>query len=285
MLDYLARFRAGITCLVLSAILLSVIAAQVPAPEHPSFLAWGVYALISPFQQATAYTVTGVTSIWEEYISLHDVRLENQELKEELARLYRANQELEEKLAIVGGEMELQSFKELFAANFGYQPQEAVVIGAGSGSAAYIQSLIINRGSMHGAQVNMGVISPYGIVGKIIQVGPTSSLVQLVTDPMFSTSSRVQDSRVVGMVSGLGHDQLCIMEYVRDTDPIEVGDRIVTSGLDQIFPRGILIGRVNSVSLEGMPSFKRVEVLPAVNLRSLEWVLLVEWQQTIDLEN
>jgi rod shape-determining protein MreC len=248
-------------------------------------LAWALYAVISPFQQVTAYVITGATDIWEEYIMLHDVRLENRELKQELGRLHRENQKLEETLALVGGEMELKSFQLLYEETYGYKPINAVVIGAGSGSSSYIQSLIVNKGSLDGVKLNNGVISPHGVVGKVIQVGPTSSLVQLITDPLFSMAARLHESRVAGMVSGLGKDSMCVMQYVRDTDPIEVGDRVVSSGLDQIFPRGILIGRVTSVNQEGMPSFKQVEVLPAVNLRSLEWVTIVEWPESTKIEN
>jgi rod shape-determining protein MreC len=280
MFEFLSRYRTGITCLVLSTVLLTVIAGQVPAQQHPSVLAWALYAVISPFQQVTAYMVTGATDLWEEYLQLHDVRLENRELKRELARLHQKNQKLEETLALVGGELELRSFELLYEETYGNEPINAVVIGAGSGSNNNLQSLIVNKGSLDGVAINSAVISPYGVVGKIIQVGPTSSLVQLITDPMFSMAVRLHESRVSGMVSGLGSDGSCILQYVRDTDPINVGDKIVSSGLDQIFPRGILVGRVSAVSSEGLPSFKRVEVLPAVNLRSLEWVLIVEWPES-----
>lgn len=285
MLEILSQYRTGITCIVLSAVLLSLIAAQVPAPKHPSVLAWAFYAVVSPFQQVAAYTISGAASIWDEYVMLHDVRLENRELKKELARLHREKQKLEETLALVGGEMELKSFQLLYEQTYGYEPISAVVIGAGSGSNSYLQSLIVNKGSMDGVEVNDGVISPYGVVGKVIQVGPMSSLVQLITDPMFSMAARLHESRVIGMVTGKGQGGACLLEYVRDTDPVETGDQVVSSGMDQIFPRGILIGRVSTINTGGMPSFKHVEVLPAVNLRSLEWVTIVKWQQSIKTNN
>jgi rod shape-determining protein MreC len=275
MIGFLTRHRTGFTFVAIVIILLSIIAGQVPAPEHPSLLAWGLYAIVSPVQQTAAYAVYGAVDIWENYIDLRSVSEENEALKKELSELHRDNQKLRETLAMVGGEQELKAFQELFNETYNYQPLVAMVIGAGSDGSEH--TIILNRGSLHGVEIDQGVICPTGVVGKVIRVGPGSCLVQLITDSYFAMAARLQNSRVQGIVQGTG-GEICQLKYVRDTDALAVNNRVVSSGLEQIFPRGILIGRVSKVS-PGVPPLRDVQLKPAAELRSLEWVLVIQWRQ------
>lgn len=277
MFEFLSRHKTGLTFTVLIIFLLSTIAAQIPSPDHPSILAWAVYGVVSPFQQGIAYTIIGVGDLWEDYIEFREIKQENAALKKELSTIYQENQKLKETLALVGGEMELKAFQELYEETYKYKALDAVVIGAGVGTSD--QTVILNRGSMDGVEVDQGVISPTGIVGKVIRVGPGSCLVQLVTDPFFSMAARLQDSRVRGLIKGTG-ESYCDLLYVKDTDSIEIGNRVVSSGLERIFPRGVLLGRVNLIEA-GEPPLRKVHVVPSADLRSLEWVLIVQWHEEI----
>lgn len=282
MIDFIIRHRDGLAFIAIVLILLSSIAAQVPAPDHPSMLAWGVYAVVSPLQQVIAYAFVGARELWSEYVDLRAVRNENVTLREELTNLYRENQRLHETLALVGGEVELKAFQELYKEAYNYRALDALIIGAGTDAASH--TVILNKGSLDDVKIDQGVISPSGVVGKVIRVGPASCLVQLITDPNFAMASRLQTSRVRGIIRGTGNEKKCDLLYIRETDAIEANDRVVSSGVERVFPHGILIGRVSKVE-PGEPPLRKVEVIPSVDLRSLEWVLIVQWRQENSEEN
>lgn len=277
MFDFIARHKTGLTFLALVLGFLSMIAAQVPAPDHPSLLAWIFYGIVSPVQQAFTAVATNMHGLLDQYVILHNVQNENLKLREELDRALVENQGLRESLALVHGEQELKEFHSLYSTTYGQTAIEAMVIGAGTSRSE--QTIILDKGSLDGVEVNMGVISPSGIVGKVIRSGPHSSLVQLVTDPTFAMAARIQESRVRGVVQGNGGD-ICELLYIRDTDPVAVNQRVVSSGMEKIFPRGILIGHVIAVR-RGEPPLREVELAPSAELRSLEWVLIIRWQPEI----
>jgi rod shape-determining protein MreC len=271
MIGFVLRHKTGLVFIVIVAGLLSAIAAQVPAPRHPSMLAWAIYAVLSPLQQAAAYVIVGAGDIWDNYIDLRGVREENKALRKELGGLQRENQRLRETIAVVGGLQELEAFKKIFEESRDRPSINAMVIGAGVGDSSH--TVLLNRGSTDGVSVYQGVLCPRGVVGKVVRVGPTSCLVQLVTDPRFAMAARVQESRVRGLIHG-GGGRLCELEFIRDNDQIAVGDLIVSSGLEDIFPHGILVGRVGALR-PGEPPFREVDVIPSVEFQSLEWVLIV----------
>ncbi len=272
MIGFILRRKTGLTFILIVAVLLSTIAAQVPAPRHPSLLAWAIYAVFSPLQQAVSYVIVGSRDIWSNYVDLREVREENETLREEIAGLQRETQRLRETIAVVGGLQELDAFRKIFEDLSDRSSQTAMVIGAGVGDSSH--TVLLNRGGLDGVTEYQGVISPRGVVGKVVRVGPTSCLVQLVTDPRFAMAVRIQTSRVRGLIHGTG-ERTCELKFIRDNDQIAEGDLIVSSGLEGIFPNGILVGKVSGIRL-GEPPFREVDVTPSVEFQSLEWVLIVE---------
>ncbi|HUX06622.1 MAG TPA: rod shape-determining protein MreC [Acidobacteriota bacterium] len=272
MIGFILRHKTGLSFILIVAVLLSTIAAQVPAPRHPSVLAWAIYAVFSPLQQTVSYVIVGTRDVWSNYVDLRDVRKENETLRGEIAGLQRENQRLRETLAIVGGLQELDAFRKIFEDLSDRGSQMAMVIGAGVGDSSH--TVLLNRGGLDGVTEYQGVICPRGVVGKVVRVGPTSCLVQLVTDPRFAMAARIQSSRVRGLIHGVG-ERTCELKFIRDNDQVAKGDRIVSSGLEDIFPNGILIGVVSSIQ-PGEPPFREVDVMPSVAFQSLEWVLIVE---------
>jgi rod shape-determining protein MreC len=278
MIGFILRHKTGLTFILIVTVLLSTIAAQIPAPRHPSLLAWAIFSVLSPLQQGAAYVIIGAENLWTEYIDLRGVREENKALREELGKLQRETQRLKETIAVVGGLQELEAFKKIFEASRDRKSINAMVIGAGVGDSSH--TVLLNRGSVDGITEYQGVICPTGVVGKVVRVGPTSCLVQLITDPRFAMAARIQDSRVRGLIHGSGVRQ-CRLMYIRDNDQIAVGDLIVSSGLEDIFPHGILVGRVSTIK-PGEPPFREVEVTPSVEFQALEWVLIVSRQPRPD---
>jgi rod shape-determining protein MreC len=118
----------------------------------------------------------------------------------------------------------------------------------------------------------MLVVTPDGVAGKIIAVYPQSAQVLLITDPSSGAGSLLQDNRIQGVLKGTGRG-LCKLDYVMNEDAVSPGDRVVTSGLDQIFPKGLPLGTVVKVGEGNI--YKEIVVKPAVALDRLEEVLVV----------
>jgi rod shape-determining protein MreC len=117
------------------------------------------------------------------------------------------------------------------------------------------------------------VIAPTGVVGRVVMPTGRAAKVQLLVDRNAAAAAVIERTRAQGLVLGGGDDWLR-MEYVSETADIAVGDVVVTSGIDGIFPKGFVIGRVESVEKNGV-AYKKIIVKPAVDFRSVEEVLVV----------
>ena len=160
-----------------------------------------------------------------------------------------------------------------FKRNLVFSSVAAVVIGRDPTD--WNDSLVINKGKNQGLAVGMPVISSGGIVGKIAEVGQTTSRVILLTDPNFSVAALIQRTRESGLLTGTLRG-LCRMHYLMEDSQIKIGDKVITSKLSSSFPEGLLIGEV--VSIEQYQEGSAVECLvrPAVNLSQIEEVVVVK---------
>jgi rod shape-determining protein MreC len=155
----------------------------------------------------------------------------------------------------------------------------ARVIGASADSAT--RTIYLDRGEHDGIQKNMGVITPDGIVGKVIETFGNTSQVLLLTDKDSGVGAMLADSRIQSPVGGTG-EPLLEMKYVANDDKVEVGERVVTSGMDRIFPRDLPVGTVKEIK-PGNP-FKLIRVQPAASLERLEEVIVLLTLQPLDLQ-
>ena len=144
----------------------------------------------------------------------------------------------------------------------------------GSDATGLSRTLVVNSGSSNGLRPGMAVLSNTGVVGKIIATSPHAARVLLIDDHNSALDGFDQRSRARGVVAGLVDDGL-ILKYADRSEDIRTGDTIVTSGLDGIFPRGLLVGTIKSVHREGPGLFLSVSIAPAVEFRGLEQVLIV----------
>jgi rod shape-determining protein MreC len=130
----------------------------------------------------------------------------------------------------------------------------------------------LDRGEHDGIRKDMGVITPDGVVGKIIETYPNTSQVLLLTDERSGVGAMLADSRIQSPVGGVG-EPLITMKYVPNDDDVSVGARVVTSGMDKIFPRDLPVGTITEIK-PGNP-FKQIRIRPAANLEKLEEVLVL----------
>ena len=154
----------------------------------------------------------------------------------------------------------------------------AAVIG--SGPDAFFRTMTIDKGTQDGLRQDMAIIAPAGIVGRIIMPSRRASKVQLLIDRDAGAGVMIERSRAQGVISGSGatdelafHAGLIDLEYIPSTADVKVGDRVVTSGVDGIYPKGFVVGEIQSVEREA--GEYRIKVRPAVDFSSLETVLVV----------
>jgi rod shape-determining protein MreC len=137
-----------------------------------------------------------------------------------------------------------------------------------------LYTMILDKGKNSGIKKDMPVITPKGLVGKIYAIKDNSSEVLLLKDPNFSVAVRLQNSRHEGVISGTGH-RYCILKYIPPEEGVEKGEVAVTSGLDGIFPPGLLVGVVSSVRKEGIEFFQDIRVLPFQSDAKIEEVVIL----------
>ena len=224
--------------------------------------------IIRPIDAGIKHFSAGTSAIVNDYLALVHVREENAHLRLELARVKSDQARLAEL------ETENRHLSELLELRdvLGLNAVAANVIG--SDATGLSHTLILASGESNGLRPGMAVLSNQGVVGKIIAVSPHASRVLLIDDHNSALDGFDQRTRARGIVAGLVDDGL-ILKYTDRSEDIRAGDTVVTSGLDGIFPRGLLVGTIKYVHREGPGLFLNVSIAPAVEFRGLEQVLIV----------
>ncbi len=227
---------------------------------------WTVEAF-TPLESAGTASIGWLGGLWSGYIDLHDTRQQNRLLQAQVDELrlkvdrLRGQAAEADRLAALLGFRQSHSKLPLLAAR---------VISASPAPATRL--IYINRGSDAGVRANMGVITPSGVVGKVLEVYPGSAQVLLVTDRESGVGAMVSPTQAEGVVKGTGGPDLA-MDYVVNTEKVKAGEPVLTSGLDQVFPRDLPVGTV--VSIRSGSPFQQIEVRPAAHLDRLEDVLVI----------
>ena len=269
--SFLWRNRVVLTGGALIVLSLYLMTAGVRQGDRVSAPARGMLEVLRPVQEGTANFSAGLRSIYHDYLNLVQVRQENERLIAELARVKAEQARMAELEAENRHLTELLELRDALGAD----AIAANVIG--SDATGISHTLILGQGSASGLRPGMAVLSNQGVVGRIIETSPHASRVLLIDDHNSALDGFDQRSRARGIVAGMVDDGV-IMKYVDRSQDIRTHDTIVTSGLDGIFPRGLLVGTVSGVHREGPGLFLTVQLAPAVSFRELEQVLVVRQQ-------
>ncbi len=227
---------------------------------------WTVSA-VTPLEKVIVWCQGGVGSLWNNYIYLRGVRQENRELKFEIEQLRLQQVRLADDAQQARRLQALLGFKEQYIA----KTVAAQVIGS-SGSEKS-RSVFIDKGSNEGVEKDMPVITADGVVGKVLLTFGSTAQVLMVNDRSSGLGVILDQSRLQGVVKGTAAGEL-ILENVMTGEAVELGERVVTSGGDQIFPKGLTVGTVMKVS-PGADLFLNIRVKPSANLNRLEEVLVI----------
>lgn len=264
--DKTTRSRALVAILILSLVLAWVVldrAGEVN-PIRDAFS-----RVTSPIQYVLKQVVSPVTRLGKRLSRIASLAEDNEALEEQVAQL-RHQIALLQEAQIENETLRRQlNFKSAVPQ---YQLLSAEVIGHDVNG--LLQYLVIDRGRDDGIERGMPVLTAEGLVGRISQVSASSSVVMLITDPSSSISALIQRSRATGVVQGYPGYQLR-MRYIPQGNTVEPGDMVLTSGLGGNFPKRLLIGQIASVKHEDIEMFQEAEILPAVNLRDLEVVMVL----------
>lgn len=266
------------------ALLIAVVSAQIlllafqikGAHDVPLIRYWAA-ELVTPIGRAGTWTSSKIRGVWTGYIALHGARVENRRLQGELDQLRLRNYELESE---AGEAQRLRALLDFREAHPEAPMLAAQVIGASADPTSH--TLFINRGSGDHIRRDMAVITPEGIVGKIVEVlGNNTAQVLLINDKDSGVGALFEDTRTHGVVKGTG-DPLPIMDYIVNDEKVHLGEVILTSGEDRIFPKGLPVGVVKDASASN--PFQIIHVQPAVHLDRLEDVLVLLTQHDVGLK-
>jgi rod shape-determining protein MreC len=234
---------------------------------------WSISAM-SPFERGGAWGFGKIRGVWDHYFALGNTSRENEALRIENDSLKLTISQLESKAAEADRLAGLLNFRQ---SHLKVPMVGARVIGASAGGAS--RTIEIDRGERDGVRRNMAVITPDGAVGKVIETYRDAAEVLLLTDREGGVGAMLVDSRIQGPVGGTG-EPLLTMKYVATDDKVNVGEKVVTSGMDKIFPRDIPVGTVTEVK-PGNP-FKQILLVPAAKLERLEEVMVLLTQAPIE---
>ncbi len=210
----------------------------------------------------------GVQEAWNGYVALHQVSEENRQLRHELQVLRGRNNELRE-LGVAGQRLAaVLALKERLKA----KTVAAQIIGRDATN--WYQSIVLDKGTRDGINVEMGVMAPDGAVGRVVKVTPFTSMVLLITDPNNAVTGLIQRTRDEGIVEGTA-DGRARMKYIPLLATLQSGDVVVTSGLTGGFPRGIPMGTITRIDKAEGELFQSAEIVPEVDLHKLEEVLVI----------
>lgn len=274
MISKIARGSAILICFLLAALFTSL---AFPQYGRVHWYRQIFLTIMHPFQSSITSISGFVSGTWEHYIALTNAAVENDRLKTELANANRILIEMDE----IKKENDRLYESLSMAKDIKKDAIGAKVIS--SNVMAEFRTMTINKGSNDGILKNMVVIGPGGLVGRIAKVGLNESIVLLISDPNSSVDVFVQRTNTRAILAGalFGPElqafySLSRMEYLKKTSDIVSGDVVITSGLDQLYPRGIPVGTVNDVETVHSGVFKNALVVPFVDLAQLKEVLVLK---------
>lgn len=265
------RQRPGVVLGAAILLHVALISAQVNTASGLPVLQVVTFGSFSEVQRGTMAIIDGVRGIWSGYVALQQVQEENVALKQELQTLQVRLQQERAEAQRTDNLRQLLELRERASLD-----TVAAEVIAGAASPDF-QTVTIDKGSSESLDTDMAVISPAGVVGRLILPSRRASKVQLLIDRNAAAGALIERTRVQGVVVGIG-DGLLRMQYVPGTSDVKTGDLVVTSGIDGIFPKGFVIGTIDHTE-RGAGAYHEIVVRPAVDFSRLEEVLVVRTPQ------
>ncbi len=255
------------------ALLLSIVPGVLCAMGQGSYIRSAIVTVASPFRWAFTKVGEGISGFSLYFKTLEELRDENAALQAELegykSLVYNAE--------LIGEENDfLSKYLGIKEEHVDFLFENATVVGREATN--YRTVVTLSKGSLHGIEVNMPVITEEGLIGHITEVGSTWSKAEILTESSSAVGAYIERSGTLGVVEGtyeLRAEGLCRMVYIEADSDIRVGDKVLSSGIGEVYPRGLLIGKVTEVSMDERTRTLVATVEPAADLESISKVMII----------
>lgn len=264
----------GLIMLVTVSILMLSLSSRRPLIAYgPGRLA---IALTAPFQKIFSSTAHAFRDIWEHYFYLITVVEQNERLTQELHQAKALNNQYREAF------LSNQRLKQLLELKQEIQRPVIAAQVIGKDPSPWFQTIMVDKGPSDGVIKGLPVVNASGVVGLVVDATNHYAKVMLITDPNSAVDAVVQENRARGIIKG-GTSGYCVFDYVLRKHTLKVGDKVVTSGMDGVFPKGLPIGLVSEIFKQNAGIFQEVTLEPFVDFERLEEVVIIPPNQTGDL--
>jgi rod shape-determining protein MreC len=227
-----------------------------------------VQQVIAPISEAASTVREGIQSAWGRYVYLVHTSGDNQALRAQVADLQRELAQSNE------FNRENERLKSLLRVTHERRVDGIAARVIGGDPSGWVRGILVDQGESSGVKEGMAVIHAQGLVGQVVAVSSTSARVLLVSDHASGVDVLHEESRARGVVEGAG-EQVCELTFVTKDAQVKPGDAIITSGMDTVYPKGVLVGRISRVGQSAGALFQTIEVEPAVDFSKVEEVLIV----------
>jgi rod shape-determining protein MreC len=261
------RRRSGYLFLAVMLFHVILISAQVNSRSGVPVLEAVTFGVFAETQRGISAGVSGLRRLWGRYAWLRGVEAENASLRRQLEAV---QVQYQERRALAD---RARSLEDLLALRDRTSLDTVAAEIIAASASPDFRTLTIDKGTNQGLKRDMAVIAADGAVGRIVVPSRGAAKVQLLIDRNAAAGALIERSHAQGVALG-GGDERLRLDYVSEASDVVVGDLVVTSGIDGIYPKGFTIGHVETVEKSG-PSYRRIVVKPAVNFSSLETVLVV----------
>lgn len=236
---------------------------------RPSYgLGRATLSLLGPFQEIVTYSARFLRGIWANYFDLVSASKENAQLRKELNQALEDRNLYNEALLANIRYRNLLKFKQYIA-----EPTLAAEV-IGRDPSPWFKTIIVNKGAADGVSQGSPVVVPEGVVGLVVEVSAKYAKVLLIIDQNSAVDGLVQRTRSRGVVKGDSSGN-CIFKYVLRKHDVGLGDTVVSSGMDGVFPKGLRIGRVSEIVKLNAGIFQEIVISPYVDFEKLEEVLII----------
>jgi rod shape-determining protein MreC len=256
-----------LAALLLSQVVLMSTNARHPDSEQSVLRIWLVTAF-APVVRVADSILSSVKGTGASYVDVRHAREENLELREKVDQLTAERNNALERAA------ELDRLRTQLALPPRPQYRELAANVISRDASLWFRRLTIDRGTLDGVKRDMPVSTAGGIVGRVISVGPNFAMVQVITDKHAGVGAMLQASRAMGEIRGLDNDR-CELKNISTSEKVEVGESVVTTGLDRIYPKGLLVGTVERIEADPNAPWHKIVVKLAAPVDRAEHVLVL----------
>mgnify|MGYP000061753774 CR=1 FL=1 len=237
----------------------------------PARIREGSYDIIGPIQIISSNFKGGLVKFVENICETEKIRKENQELKRKVEELLFKQKNYYQEVLLSNQRLrELLNFKQ--KESYSLIPLEVIAYAPYN----YFKVIFINGGREEGLKKGMVVVNAQGLVGRITEVYPHRAKVLLIIDERSKVGVRNQRTRDIGILQGKGEEEVCELKYLLTKADVKIGDKVVTSGLGGLFPKGILVGEISYIGRNPDQLFQKVEVKPTVDFEKLEELFVIK---------